>query len=49
MRRAYELCANSYLVKPVNIQTLVEMLKTIDAYWISLNQNLHYSPSPHAT
>jgi CheY-like chemotaxis protein len=39
IQRAYEVGANSYLVKPVGIHTLTEMVKMIDSYWLSLNQN----------
>jgi CheY-like chemotaxis protein len=46
IRRAYELGANSYLVKPVGIHTLIDILKEIDTYWIGLNQNLNYSSLP---
>jgi CheY-like chemotaxis protein len=31
--RAYELGANSYLVKPVEFERLVELLKAVDLYW----------------
>jgi CheY-like chemotaxis protein len=34
---AYELGANSYLVKPVELTSLVEMVKGIAGYWMSLN------------
>jgi CheY-like chemotaxis protein len=37
IRRAYELQANSYLVKPVNRQSLLSMVRALDAYWIKLN------------
>ena len=46
IRRAYELCANSYLVKPVGIHTLIEILKVIDTYWLGLNQNFKYASLP---
>ncbi|MDB6111697.1 MAG: two-component system response regulator [Pedosphaera sp.] len=39
IRRAYEAGANSYLVKPVGIHTLIEMVKMIDGYWLGLNQS----------
>lgn len=39
IKRAYEMGANSYLVKPVGIHTLIEMVKMIDGYWLGLNQN----------
>jgi CheY-like chemotaxis protein len=46
IRRAYDMGANSYLVKPVGIHTLIEILKIIDSYWLGLNQNLNYSSMP---
>jgi CheY-like chemotaxis protein len=36
--RAYAAGANSYLVKPVAFQTLVEMVKTLNLYWLTLNE-----------
>jgi CheY-like chemotaxis protein len=39
INRAYDLGANSYLVKPVTFDALVEMVKTIDFYWLILNEN----------
>jgi len=36
--RAYELGANSYLVKPVSFETLTEMVKSLELYWLILNQ-----------
>ena len=38
VNRAYELGANSYLVKPVELEALVEMVKGISAYWMGLNE-----------
>lgn len=38
INRAYELGANSYLVKPVGFDALLEMVKTVHHYWGSLNQ-----------
>lgn len=35
---AYELGANSYLVKPVSFQNLLEMVTTLKLYWLKLNQ-----------
>ncbi len=34
---AYELGANSYLVKPVESEKLVEMLRTLGSYWLVIN------------
>ncbi len=38
IKRAYDLGANSYLVKPVRSDALLAMASQIDAYWLSLNQ-----------
>ena len=35
---AYELGANSYLVKPVGFDELVEMIRTVNNYWLTLNE-----------
>ncbi|HEV7367855.1 response regulator [Arenibaculum sp.] len=36
--RAYELGANSYLVKPVDFDGLLDMIKTAGLYWTVLNE-----------
>ena len=36
--RAYELGANSYLVKPVAFEALLEMVRTLNVYWMILNE-----------
>jgi CheY-like chemotaxis protein len=38
INRAYDLGVNSYLVKPVEFASLVEMVKAVDLYWLILNQ-----------
>jgi len=38
IKRAYELGANSYLVKTVEFPHLVEIIKLMDHYWIRMNQ-----------
>ena len=38
VNRAYELGANSYLVKPVEFQQLLDMVKVFDGYWRGLNE-----------
>ena len=38
LKRAYELGANSYLVKPVVFQDFVRLIKLVDSYWLKLNQ-----------
>jgi CheY-like chemotaxis protein len=38
VNRAYELGANSYLLKPVTFESLLEMIKTLRLYWIEMNE-----------
>jgi len=38
VNRAYDLGANSYLVKPVEFDDLQEMLGTLNTYWITYNE-----------
>ncbi len=38
IRRAYDLGANSYLVKPVGGDALLAMMGALDAYWLKLNR-----------
>ena len=38
MEQAYDRGANSYLVKPVGFDALLEMTRLVSAYWFSLNQ-----------
>ena len=38
INRAYDLGANSYLVKPVTFDALVEIVKTLNLYWLLLNE-----------
>ena len=45
VRRAYALGANSYLVKPVAFESLVQIVKMIHQYWLTLNvQSEHLRP-----
>ena len=37
INRAYDLGANSYLVKPVGTEALVDMLKRVKVYWLITN------------
>lgn len=37
INRAYDLGANSYLVKPAELEELIELAKTIDLYWLRTN------------
>ncbi|KAA2235995.1 response regulator [Salinarimonas soli] len=36
--RAYDLGANSYLVKPAKPEALLAMVERIEAYWLKMNQ-----------
>ena len=38
VKRAYDLGANSYLIKPVELESLITLAKGIEQYWLSLNQ-----------
>ena len=40
IRRAYELCANSYLVKPVARDALIAMMRSLDQYWLGMNETV---------
>jgi CheY-like chemotaxis protein len=43
--RAYELGANSYLVKPVEFDQMVNMIQRFEAYWAEINR----VPTPPAS
>ncbi|MDP8267668.1 MAG: response regulator [Candidatus Tenebribacter davisii] len=36
---AYDLGANSYVVKPVNYENFVEMINQLGLYWLVVNEN----------
>jgi DNA-binding response OmpR family regulator len=38
MKRAYDLGASSYLLKPLSFAGLVQLVKLIDCFWLTLNQ-----------
>ena len=42
--RAYEMGANSYLVKPVAFDALVDMVKTLNQYWLVLSERPNLPP-----
>jgi CheY-like chemotaxis protein len=42
VNRAYELGANTYLVKPVKFEGLVEMMKTLNLYWLILAEKPNF-------
>lgn len=37
INQAYDLGANSYLIKPPDLQSLIELARTIDSYWLRTN------------
>jgi CheY-like chemotaxis protein len=37
INRAYDLGANSYLVKPVAFDDLLRLVRSLEGYWLSLN------------
>ena len=47
INRAYELGANSYLVKPVNFDGFQEMMKALGLYWLVHNRppEIHVEPT----
>jgi CheY-like chemotaxis protein len=38
INKAYDLGANSYLVKPVAFEGLLQMVKALDLYWMIMNE-----------
>ncbi|CAA9272627.1 MAG: hypothetical protein AVDCRST_MAG27-3196 [uncultured Craurococcus sp.] len=38
VRQAYDLGANSYLVKPVGAPALLDMARSLNGYWLRLNR-----------
>jgi DNA-binding NarL/FixJ family response regulator len=36
INRAYDLGANSYLVKPVSFDALLEMVQVLERFWMAL-------------
>lgn len=39
IQRAYSLGANSYLTKPVRFDDLLQLIRTLNLYWLDLNEN----------
>ena len=42
INRAFELGANSYLVKPVNFESLMRLFSILKMFWIALNEPPRY-------
>lgn len=45
VNRALDLGANSYLVKPVGFDALLDIVRTLDLYWLTYNQRPNLNPS----
>jgi CheY-like chemotaxis protein len=48
INRAYDLGANSYLVKPGDFQTLVNLVNLIASYWLEVNERPDIQGEPVA-
>ena len=46
VNRAHDLGANSNLVKPGSIETLIDMVKTLDLYWVAMSRSPDLQPRP---
>ena len=42
INRAYDHCVNSYLVKPFSFDGLMEMVRALHSYWLTLNETAEY-------
>lgn len=38
IERAYDLCANAYVMKPSTLEALVELMRSLDAFWLAFNE-----------
>lgn len=38
VNRAYDLGANSYLVKPLGFDALLDLVRSLNVYWLNLNE-----------
>jgi CheY-like chemotaxis protein len=47
VNRAYELGANSYLVKPVAFDGLLELVKALNGYWGRFNEKPDFAATAH--
>lgn len=34
--RSYDLCANAYVIKPINLDQFVEVVKSIEDFWLAI-------------
>jgi len=47
--KAYQLGANSFLVKPVDFQNLIALIKTVEGYWLEISKVPEISRPPRST
>lgn len=47
-RRCYELGANAVVVKPANYAKFAEFMRTLTAFWLTMNQPLHLRMPHHS-
>lgn len=45
VNRAYDLGANSYLVKPLGFDSLLDLVRSLNLYWLNLNEKAELHPS----
>ena len=45
VNRALDLGANSYLVKPVGFDALLDIVRSLDLYWLTYNERPNLNPS----
>jgi CheY-like chemotaxis protein len=45
VNRAYDLGANSYLVKPVGFDALTELVRILQGYWVGWNEKPEIEPA----
>src|SRR5207249_5534648 len=44
VNRAYDQGANSYLVKPLGFDALLNLVRSLNVYWLSLNEKAEVQP-----
>ncbi len=49
VNRAYQLGANSFLVKPLDFQDVIQLSKVIQKYWLNTSKTPEISRNPSAT
>jgi CheY-like chemotaxis protein len=44
VNKAYDLGANSYLVKPLGFDALLELVRSLNIYWLNMNEKAELRP-----